>query len=372
VNMERNLSQYINIAVVLMVLNALAFRSWFASLPWLVGYQMLSLNLPMDLIRENIPQVPEVALKFRVASTMVIHALVWTFFLHEILCQTYFLAKFPLIGLFVAHAYVVAPEVNLDAARSLIAEKKTAEAVDDKPQPVGDANAGTMIAMIKLTLTNSFLVKLCKQNKALMELKGATAKMADAKAMPKKKETNAEDEKETTEEDSKPTDALSGSVFEPLMSIVSIYNALGLGAQGSAESWRTFTKLEIDMGPKAKKGGAIKERLLTNFERNMPQYLHIFMALMCLRSFLFRSFFACLPWLVAYQMICVSLPLIRAKVPAVPAVDLIYRIAATGAFNALVWVFFVYEVTFMAHFLEKTLFTGLITAHAYSVSPASK
>jgi len=117
VNVERNLSQYINIALVLMCLNALVFRSWFACLPWLVGYQLLSLNLPMDLIRESFPQVPPVELKFRVAATMAIHTFVWLFFLNELLFKTYFLAKFPLVGLFIAHAYVVVPEVNLDAAR---------------------------------------------------------------------------------------------------------------------------------------------------------------------------------------------------------------------------------------------------------------
>jgi len=337
---------------------------------------MLSLNLPMDLIRENIPQVPEVALKFRVAATMVIHALVWAFFLYELLCQTYFLAKFPLLGLLVAHAYVVVPEVNLDAARSLIAEKRTAEAGDAKPQVLGTANPGTIIAMIKLIVTTSFLAKLSNKGPQLIEeLKGATSKRADAKAEPKKKETNAEDEgaeKETNDEDTKPKDTSSGSVFEPLMAIISIYNVLGLGAQqGSAESWRTFVKLNMDFGPKDKKGGAIKERLMTNFERNMPQYLHIFMALMCVRSFLFRSFFACLPWLVAYQMVCVSLPLIRAKVPQVPPVDLIYRIAATGAFNALTWLFFAYESTVMTHLLEKILFAGLFAAHAYVVAPVA-
>merc|ERR1712166_1131480 len=106
---------------------------------------------------------------------------------------------------------------------------------------------------------------------------------------------------------------------------------------------------------------------MTNFERNMPQYIHILLAFMCLRSFLFRSWFACLPWLLSYQMLCVSLPLIRAKVPAVPPVDLVFRIAATGAFNAFMWLFFVYEAALMTSTLEKMALTGLFAAHAYVV-----
>jgi len=353
VNVERNLSQYINIGLVLMCLNALVFRSWFACLPWLVGYQLLSLNLPMDLIRENFPQVPPVELKFRVAATMAIHALVWLFFFNELLFKTYFLAKFPLIGLFIAHAYVVVPEVNLDAARQAIAEKTAAEPKTAEPQTPGTANIGTIIAAVKLIVMSSFLVQLSSVVPDLIkELKAATAKKAD-----EKKEDEAK------------------SAGEPLMEKLSIYNVLGLGVPASkeeaVESWKTVKTLKVDL-PQSKKAGAVQERIFTNFERNMPQYLHIALGLMCVRSFLFRSWFACLPWLVGYQMLVLSFDLIKAKFPQVPPVDSVFRVAAASVFHALVWVFFAYEATLMTHFMEKVLLAGLFVGHAYVMAPVSK
>jgi hypothetical protein len=184
VNVERNLSQYITILLALMCLNALVFRSWFACLPWMVGYQLLSLNLPlMDFIRHHFPQVPEIDLKFRVAGTMVIHTLVWLFFLYEVLFVTYFLAKLPLIGLFVIHAYAVAPEADVEAARKAVNEKKIAEAAEHKPEPTkGAANAGSFILRIKIIVVDSFLMKMAHRVPELIkELKGATAKKAEVK-----------------------------------------------------------------------------------------------------------------------------------------------------------------------------------------------
>jgi len=351
VNVERNLSQYINITLALMCLNALVFRSWFACLPWLVGYQLLSLNLPMDMIRENIPQVPEVELKFRVAATMVMHALVWVFFLHELLRQTYFFAKFPLIGLFVAHAYVVVPEVNLDAARQAIAEKKAAEPKKEaEPRTPGAANVGTIIAASKTIVMDSFLVKLSAVVPDLIkEVQAAIAKKAD-----EKKEGDAKSSGET------------------VMESLSTYNVLGLGGDNSVESWKTVKTLKLDFGPQSKKGGAAQERVFTNFERNMPQYLHVALGLMCVRSFLFRSWFACLPWLVGYQMLVLNFDLIRAKFPQVPPVDSAFRVAAAAVFHAFVWLFYAYEATLMTHFMEKVLLVGFFVAHAYTMAPVSK
>lgn len=359
-NLERNLSQYINIAMLLMVLNTLVFRSYFACLPWLVFYQLLSLHLPMDAVREAVPQVPEVPVKFRVAATMAIHALVWAFFLLELLYQTYFLAKIPLIGLFVVHALVVRPEDNLEAARKEVAENKAKEATEAKPATPGAASASTVVAMVRLILGTSFLAKLGPMAPDLIkQLKAGAAKKADKKS--------DEGEQKEGEDTAKATG--SESAFEPLLGITSIYNALGLGAQqASMESWRQFTKLEIDMGPKSKKASAA-DRIMANFETNMGKYLHIFLALMCLRSFLFRSWFACLPWLLFYQMLCVNIPALSAKIPQLAAVQVTHRVAATGVFNALLWLFFAYEAFVMTHFMEKVLFAGIFIAHAYVVSP---
>jgi len=284
---------------------------------------------------------------------MSIHALVWVFFLNEVLFKTYFLAKIPLIGLFIAHAYVVVPEVNLDAARQAIAEKTSSEAKTVEPQAPGAANVGSIIAAIKLIVMNSFLVQLSAVVPELVkELKAATSKKADEK------------KEEATK-----------SSGEPLMENLSIYNVLGLGVPASkeetVESWKALKTLKVDL-PQSKKAGAVQERIFTNFERNMPQYLHVALGLMCVRSFLFRSWFACLPWLVGYQMLVLSFDLIKAKFPQVPPVDSVFRVAAASVFHALVWVFFAYEATLMTHFMEKVLLAGLFVGHAYVMAPVSK
>jgi hypothetical protein len=344
-NLERNLSQYISIAMLLMVVNALVFRSYFACLPWLVFYQLLALHLPMDVVREAIPQVPEVPLKFRVAATMAIHALVWAFFLLELLYQTYFLAKFPLVGLFVLHALFFRPEDNLEAALKEVADKKTKEVAEAKPATPGAASVATIFAMVRLILTTSFLAKLGPMVPDLVK-----------QLKVKKTETNGDD---TTK-----------AAYEPLLAITSIYNALGLGAQqASMESWRQFSKLEIDMGKTISKKGSATERIMTNFETNMGKYVHICLALMCLRSFIGRSFFACLPWLLVYQILCVNLDVLRAKIPQLAVVEPKHQVAAIGVFNALVLLFFAYEVVIMTYFMEKVLLAGIFVAHAYVVCP---
>jgi len=249
---------------------------------------------------------------------------------------------------------VVVPEANVEAAREAVKDKKTAEAAEEKPEPTkGAANAGSLICRIKLIVMDSFLVKMAHMVPELIkELKGATAKKAEAKK-------DDGDEKDTS----------SGSAFEPLVENLSIYNALGLGLAASREEYRALAKPQLDLGPKAKKGSPVKERLMTNFEKFMHLYLHILLVLMCVRSFLFRSFFACLPWLVGYQMLCLSFPLIRAKLPQVPPVELIFRVAATAVLHALMWLFFVYEATFMTYLFEKICLTVIFVGHAYVVSP---
>merc|ERR1719240_2544753 len=116
-NLEQSMTQYAHILLALMCLHALTFRSYFACLPWLVGYQMLSLHFPIDVIRESFPQVPPVDCKFRVAITLGIHALVWLFFVFEAVYSINFLWKLLLIILFSVHALVMVPDVNPEATR---------------------------------------------------------------------------------------------------------------------------------------------------------------------------------------------------------------------------------------------------------------
>lgn len=101
-NLIANMSQYLHALLVLMMLRAFLFRSWFSCLPWLYGLQVASLLVPLDTL-------PQVELKFRVLGTMSLHALVWLFFLYEVVARTYFFEKIPLVGLFALHAHSVRP-----------------------------------------------------------------------------------------------------------------------------------------------------------------------------------------------------------------------------------------------------------------------
>merc|ERR1719183_3519213 len=112
---------------------------------------------------ENFPQVPPVESKFRVAATMGLHVLVWLFFLYEILYKSYILEKIPLIALIVAHAYVVVPEANPEAARKAIAEKTEAKAkaTEAEPPPVASKDYVTaMVVAVKQLVTCSVITKL--------------------------------------------------------------------------------------------------------------------------------------------------------------------------------------------------------------------
>merc|ERR1719291_663206 len=103
-NLYNNLPQYLHVMLFIFMLSALLFRSWFACLPWLVLYQYLSLVVPLETL-EKVPQVPlsKVPLKFRVAGTMAIHALVWLFFLYEAIVRCHFLIEFWAIALVIGH-----------------------------------------------------------------------------------------------------------------------------------------------------------------------------------------------------------------------------------------------------------------------------
>merc|ERR1719188_296933 len=109
-NLYNNLPQYLHVLLFVFMLNCLLFRSWFACLPWLVFYQTMSLALPLETL-ERFPQVQlsKVPLKFRIAATMTIHALVWLFFLYELVWKCHFLMEFWAFGLIIAHALCVVP-----------------------------------------------------------------------------------------------------------------------------------------------------------------------------------------------------------------------------------------------------------------------
>merc|ERR1712113_588993 len=96
------------------------------------------------------------------------------------------------------------------------------------------------------------------------------------------------------------------------------YNILGLASSPdeAVVSWKTFRSHAITFDLPAKKKGAAKERIFTNLEQHTFQYINILLGLMCLRAFLFRSWFACLPILVLCQFasLKLALPTVDSKV----------------------------------------------------------
>jgi hypothetical protein len=401
VNVERNLSQYVHILLAMTCLRALLFRSWFACLPWLVGYQFLSLNCPPPLltflslrtnapvesIKEKDPKMAAFDFKIRVVGFALLHAFVWFFFLYEFVFRAYFFEKIPLIGLLAVHAYVAVPVVNLETARKAIAEKLGGTAAEDEAPATSKSEAGDIIIMVRQLVTESVLAKVSPTLTSwAKEIKAAPSAQEDKS----KDKTEADQKMEEDKDVSK--DAKSSGVacvLEDLTDKLSLFNVLGLGLpasrQAAKEAWLSLKGPQIDFGPQSKKKGAAKERVLASFARNLPQYLHILLALMCLRSFFFRSWFACLPWLVGYQYISLNMPdallgvlaasakaplqKIQEQFPHLAEVDVKIRVAITVALHAFMWLFFVIEVACKTYFLEKFMLVGFFVAHAYVVNP---
>jgi hypothetical protein len=193
-----------------------------------------------------------------------------------------------------------------------------------------------------------------------------------------KDETNKENENEKSDTNGDsvvPKDACG--VFSSMCSRLHWSNPLGLGSPASGseslKAWKDLKGLELDFGPRPKKkGNPGLERITANLYNNLPQYLHILLCMMMLRAFLFRSFFACLPWLVGYQSLSVFLPLdVLPSAPQIPLdkVPVEARIIITVALNGLVQLFFVYELLLKTYWLEIFLYVGLVVYHSYAVRP---
>lgn len=167
-------------------------------------------------------------------------------------------------------------------------------------------------------------------------------------------------------------------LFNKISSRLHWSNPLGLATPASGEdsvkAWKALKGLDLDFGPRAKrKGNPGMERISANLYNNFAQYVHILLLLMVVRAFLFRSFFACLPWLIGYQFLSLFLPL--DKLPQAPQLPLDkvpveIRVAITLVLNGLVQLFFVYELLWKTYFFEKIPLVGLIVYHAYAVRPA--
>merc|ERR1719321_702638 len=111
---------------------------------------------------------------------------------------------------------------------------------------------------------------------------------------------------------------------------------LSKSSEDAINGWKSMKEAfseRLDFGPKnKKKGPQAQARIICNLCTHAVEYVNILLALMMLRAFLFRSYFACLPWLVFYQFASLMLPL--DKIPQVPAlpldkVDVKFRVAIT-------------------------------------------
>ncbi|CAK9001120.1 unnamed protein product [Durusdinium trenchii] len=186
------------------------------------------------------------------------------------------------------------------------------------------------------------------------------------------------EEKESAEAEAERSGAGSPSdAFAELTTRLAWSNPLGLARPLSGEDaiaqWKALSQLEVDGGPrKSKRGSPSMDKIMANLSEFLPQYLHILLVLGMLHAFLFRSYFACLPWLVLWQTVSLLVPLeTLEQVPQVPLSQcpVKFRVAGTVALHALMLLFFVFELIWCMNFLVKILVFGLLTLHAHSVKP---
>jgi len=220
----------------------------------------------------------------------------------------------------------------------------------------------------------------------LVEILPKLPDLLQDKEAPKKEEPKEAAEGDAAEGEKAAEEPVGAdAIFESLQKRLAWHNPLGLATPANAEdsmaAWLSLKGMELDFGPKPKRNQSPGlDRIMLNVSRGMPQYIHVLLALMVLRAFLFRSFFACLPWLIGYQVASLLLPLEESrdklfemiKQPIPPQIQgtcpTKFRVAGTMAFHALVWLFFIYFL-WNAAFYEKIPLVGLIAYHAYATRP---
>jgi len=277
------------------------------------------------------------------------------------------------------------------AKRSAGKDAKKAAAYDDEQDSASDSAgfAGRFFALGKSLVLGSVIAEIAPTLPVMVKngvliLKGEKELTKPKPKVEETKEETEEEEKEKEEEKEEEKEAPQqilemdvGAEFSKLRSRLHWSNPLGLAmpvsGEESTQAWLAVKSLEIDFGPRSKKKGTpTLDRITTNLYNNLPQYLHILLALMILRSFLFRSFFACLPWMVGYQYLSLVLPL--ESLPSLPQVPLEkvpveLRVAATVGLNGLLQLFFLYELVWKTYLLEKPLWIGILLCHAYVARP---
>lgn len=276
------------------------------------------------------------------------------------------------------------------------AKKKALRKEDDEPAEASSPGKDAIVAKAKQLVMNSVLVERAPQvpklllegikfHKAAKNGQNGEKGEEKEKAGKEEKEDNEEkEEKKQEEEEEKDEQTVEAKVSEPetndaifdgLAARLQFHNALGLGlpvsGEESKDAWIALKGLEFDGGPRSrKKGSPGMDRILSNLQNNAVQYWHVLLALMVLRAFLFRSFFACLPWLCVYQVLFLMVPLgfLEEKLKVVQ-VHTGLRVAAALFIHALLWLFFLFEVLYKTNFIEKFLYVGVFVAHAYVMRP---
>lgn len=277
------------------------------------------------------------------------------------------------------------------------AAKKAAKTQEDTEPPAGSISASAFVERAKALLVGCCAAKVLPELKDILNAPGGAASngsktQKDAEEMKaqesneadnqdeKKKGDGSEGEKREDASAEKEGADPASELFSAIRGHLSLFNLLGLAEPADEDSakkaWFALKDLELDWGPRSKKRGTpVADRILENVHNNLPQYLHIMLALMMLRAFLFRSWFACLPWLLFYQIASVIIPLEGiSQLPQVPIekCPVKFRAAGTMTIHCLVWLFFLFEFVYRSYFFEKFFVLALITYHAYAVRPAGK
>lgn len=169
-----------------------------------------------------------------------------------------------------------------------------------------------------------------------------------------------------------PSSGEAGRLFATMASRLSLTNPLGLfeSSDDGIKAAKVIMELEYDGGKGTQRKGPL-DRISTNVRSHFLVYLHAAWTLMSARALLFRSFFACLPWLFGWQVASVFLPLTQTKEVPLPLekVPVEARAVLTFGFHSLLWLFFVYEFLVQLHWLEWFLLAAIISGHAYLFRP---
>jgi len=261
---------------------------------------------------------------------------------------------------------------------------------DDEPAQAGAVDSNALVTTAKQLVMESVLINYAPQvPKMVLEgvefhkaaKNGHTTESKLAENGEEKEKQDENDQKEETEEEDQKTAKQEevcepDAMFDALAARLTFHNALGLGlpvcGQDAQDAWSNFKSLEFDGGPRSrKKGSPAIDRIMANLHNNAAQYLHLLLALMVLRAFLFRSFFAFLPWFCVYQVLSLMIPrgLLEDKLKIIH-LHVGLRVVASVCVHAVLWFFFLVETLYMTHFMEKLLYVCVFLCHAYVFRPA--